>query len=344
MVLLAAIVTKITFAEVSLPCKAKVPFLGKSPVEDIISTWGSDRILQTVIDLEQSEPCRTDPQSIAIKRILQSAFLKPLDALPDDPKNIDLFFRAFMVPFAEYQKLALKLKIKKPRKPTDLAPAFGHYRLVRGVLVIGAKHVSQLERDLKNLCPMEGECPFWNPQVLFRVVVTKTPGVAAYIPNIATLLISYDLISINNKLMRFVLVHELAHVWLRGQEIKGVDNLNGFGRFSGWKGDFLSPPKITVVGAWTDSLVSLSANSPYSIVPDGVTRNADETLDGFITERGFRKSIERHDISEDFADHLAGFFIMPSRFCWKNRPMAEKKLNWLEGHFGKQPEAHCIVK
>ncbi|MBI1860127.1 MAG: hypothetical protein HYR96_04315 [Deltaproteobacteria bacterium] len=305
---------------------------------------GSDQIIQALIQLEQtfSDPCRAEASVGARRSRLQRLYLEQLSAVPTDPNDLELFFRAFLVPSTEFKKLAVKLKANHPRVRGDLKKAFGGYAVVRGVPVLGTNSTQRLTKIIEKICPSE-LCGFWNSRALFRVVTTKRAGVAAYIPEIATLVLSLDLLKVESALSDFVLVHELAHVWVANEKIEARDPLAEFGALSGWQTaqGKLSPPKTKVLGAWVDSLVHMSNESPFSILPDAVLANEAAGLDGFVTQRSYGESLERNNLGEDLADHVAAYFVVPARFCWRGQLLAPRKLAWAEARFGRSVKVDC---
>lgn len=307
------------------------------------TSWSSDQLIAAVIALEQkiSIGCRSEADTL--RKSLQEKYLALLSAVPARTEDIDLFFRAFLVPRPEFEKLRPRLQRLKPRRLPDVEKAFGKLSQLRDVVVLGAGDTAAIISAVELLCGPAKDCSFWNRQTIFRVIMTQNPGVAAYIPEIATLVLSHSLLQADNRLNQFVLVHELAHVWIQDQKLGGIDRISEFALFSGWTqtGNKWSASGTNVLGVWIDALVALSSASAFSILPDAVIGSVETGMDGFVTQRALRESLARNDPSEDLADHIAAFFTMPSRFCWKEKSLAPRKLAWLEKVFKRRASVTC---
>ncbi len=314
-----------------------------------LGTWSSDLLLHLVLLLQQglAKACAELPIDPLVAE-LQSAYLKQLGL---DPKRFtdadrDIAFRAFMASRDDHPAIAAKLKKAKGRTALELARAvYGHAESYRGAVVVGSRAAPHkvLNAVVGELCPSQ-ECPFWDRRVIYKVLVTEHGGLAAFVPETASLVLSRKLLADDTPLHRLVLIHELAHGAARRADLIGQTGwVVEFSAFSGWGLPDLQP--VVAARNRGDRLGKLSKGSPFSLLPDpvitSVTANG-KTFEGFALGRTFARVASSGDTSEDFADSVAAYVAAPERFCYKNKPIAEKKFQWIgQRVFGRTTPLHC---
>lgn len=318
--------------------------------EGHLKTWSTDLLLRLVLTLEQEllTVCQATAKTDKLITYLKDEYLRRLGA--------QKFARAIDRDFAFRGLVVLKDDAAALTKKLATVPAslgildflkrlYGSAFRVRGALVVGASEAerAELERRLQELCP--SSCAFWNDKVIYKVLVVPEEGIAAYVPEIAVLVISSGLLQGPNLLHEIVLLHELVHVaekdaWIRKRE----DWVATFRHFSGWReenGKWIAG--FREGGVREDKLSLLSRGSAFSILPDPVLLGV-EAQDGFVLAKSFRES-QAHGPSEDLADHAAIYRLFPERFCYSGKNLAPRKMDWVARTvFGESPKTACAAR
>lgn len=308
-----------------------------------LSTWSSDLLLKAALQLESEflSTCQSSKLQLTLAE-LQRAYLQKLGLTEKDiPKgDLSMYFRACLAVKADHAALKTRvseLKAKRVPQSKFLEKLYGSFLFEHGVAVVARPGfaVSKL-RDLVRENCRAMPCPFWSSVALSKVVISDERGLAAFLPEVATLVLSEELILEPNLLMKVVVLHELAHVaekvfWKRDRKDLKLD----FSKFSGWEQQPSGGWRVSVkklADNRQDILSELSKGSLYSLLPDAVYAG-NGSLDGFVTGKSYTASIQREDPSEDLADAVAIFKYVPSRFCWKGKPLAAKKYEWVRQTF-----------
>lgn len=323
-------------------------------LKSFLSSATSDFLVAAALDLEQKvlSHC-SDPGLSGLLQQLQVAYLTRLE-VKAKPREAGLYFKGLVTSQAEgaeLHKALKKIPAKEKLKPLELfARIYGAAALVRGVLVVGA---APLPVDLiyglaRQACEKNDPCAFWDPAFIARVVIVPGNAQAAYLPELASLRVSADLVKTYSPLRQVVLLHELAHVaeWRARQQLE-EDWKQQFQVFSGWK---LTPsgwqtPVVASEDRWGDELAKESAHSAFSLLPDPVflaqSKNGEE-LDGFVFARSERETKKSGDVGEDLADHIAAFLAAPQRFCYQMKPVAPQKYQWIAKNvFHRNQRLNC---
>lgn len=312
-----------------------------SGLRTALEKCSSDLLLKVVLQIEQEyeSVCGEMKPLSSLKTELKSAYLSKLKVKTPryPPADQAKLFRTLLALKGDAEFLAKKIEgIKGAPSVTALSKTlFGQVDEVRKVTVVGAKPpvLTELKLLLSELCKSESPCPFWDATALYKVLVTPDAGIAAYIPEMAQLVISEHLLSAPTRLHRVVLTHELAHVaerraWIFERE----DWKSEFIGFSGWHvgaDGAYSLPAPKDPKPRKDILTELSYHSPFSILPDGILEPHAKGKDGFVMAKTYRVTDERDDISEDIADHVAIFQYAPDRYCSEGRAVAPQKYEWV---------------
>lgn len=327
----------------------------------VLKGWSSDLLLKVALqlDVELRGGCVPFPPffedlTLELKRAFLERLGVPTDGVP--PRDVDYLFRGLVSlkeDAARFTQVLEKAKLKKPVKRTLLKLFFHDVTELDGVVVVGNKPFpkKQFKAFLKEACPdVTNQCPFWDSRVIYKVVVTSEPGIAAYVSEVATLVLSESLFEPLNRLHKVVLLHELAHVaersaWLVRRQAWMAE----FAAFSGWKradsGEWSANVEKLPDSTRNDELTKLSATSPFSILPDPVILAKGVTgkdLDGFVLAKGYEESVRENDPAEDLADHVAVYRFAPERFCYGGKNIAPQKFQWItEKIFKKPPVLSC---
>jgi len=329
------------------------PLVASKPIPDTaraeLAGWSTDLLLHLVLVLEQemAPACGGLPLA-AISAELQSAYLKQLglDESRVPPSERDSTFRAFLATREDHPALAEKLKSAKGKTALDLAKAvYGYAQMYRGSVLVATKPVplKVIDGALKALCPVD-LCPFWDKRAIYKVLVTEHGGLAAYVPETASLVLSRALLSDEHKLHRLVLIHELAHAAVRKSAmIEERAWVAEFAAFSGWGVPGLKA--VTAAADRGDALGRLSKKSSFTILPDPVipsTEAGGKRFEGFPLGRTFARVAGSGDTSEDLADSVAAYVIAPERFCYQGKPLAAGKFAWVGRQiFGREKPLAC---
>ena len=278
------------------------------PVPKEAKGWSTDLLVKNILERQQKCPVSNS----LTKRIheLENIYLGRLGIMGEET---DRLFRMFIAPAEEVESLS-KAKEKK-------------VEWVGPVAVAGASApmLSTLKKWIQDL-GSAGEY-LWDARVLYRVKISSKPGIAAFIPEFATLLMSSEVLESPSGLHHLVFLHELAHVAEQSAELfKREKWKREFAGFSGWPADFdLKVERLAE--SRSDELTNLSEKSSFSFLPDPVLQPKGK--EGFAFAKSYRNTLERKDHSEDIADHVAAFFLAPQRFCFKGKPLAVGKYNWV---------------
>lgn len=310
-------------------CEKRAAQLPKlSPTTD----WSSDYYLKVIseVDQEFGIPCPIDKKVDERSFQLKNEYLSRLGFSSTEKAEAELLFRAFSVE----QKVLGDLKKKKeslsPPPTTALGWVSGVYgmpaRNFRGTVLIGKdeKSLSRLETWLNS--------ELFDSRLLYRVMLVENPSLAAYVPELSTLLLSAELLNEDQILNRLVVTHELAHLTIRKKRITdGKKWGEEFRAFSGWK---VSKGKWSVSvkedGVRSDALTEQSQKSAFSVLPDTVLVSTTKGKDGFALAKSYRETKSRGEGDEDLADHIALAILLPERFCWKKAPLAPQKYAWIQ--------------
>ncbi len=324
-----------------------------------LASVSRDYLASAALDLDQRvlSQC-SDPALQGVLQQLQVAYLARL-GVKSRPRDASLFFRGLVTSQAEggeLEKALSKISGIEKLKPLEvLAKVYGAAVAIGDVLVVGAAPlpVAPLKGVVRRACERFSRCPFWDPAFIARVVIVPGSGQAAYLPEVASLRIASDLVDVPSPLRQVVLFHELAHVaqW-RAKQQTGADWVEEFKAFSGWSKTPQGWQTLAVSSAqaWNDELTKESAKSPYSLLPDNVFlagKNAEEEVDGFVFARSERETKKSGDVSEDLADHVAAYLVVPHRFCHLMKPVAPKKYEWIARNVFQQTrnlDCQSIIK
>lgn len=315
--------------------------------EGHLKTWSTDLLLRLVLTLEQDlvTVCPTPKKTDELLALLKDEYLRRLGGAKfARAVDRDVAFRGLVVLRDDAPALVKKAA---PWKSVGsvmefLGKIYGSAARVRGVLVMNASDSErrEMERRVKDL-----PAAFWNERVIYKVLVVPEAGIAAYIPEIAVLVISSSLFRGPNLLDEIVFMHELAHVaekdaWIRRRE----DWLSTFKHFSGWReenGKWIAG--FREGGVRDDELVKLSKGSAFSLLPDPVLLGV-ESQDGFVFAKTFREGQE-HGPGEDLADHVAAYRLFPARYCFAGKNVAPRKMEWVARTvFGESPKTECAPR
>ncbi len=311
--------------------------------------WSTDLLLHLVLVLEQemAPTCPELPLS-AISAELQGAYLKHLGL---DERRVpagerDTAFRAFLATREDHPALAEKLKTAQGKTALELAKSvYGYAQMYRGSVLVATQPVplKVIDGALKALCPVD-LCSFWDKRAIYKVLVTEHGGLAAYVPETASLVLSRPLLADGHKLHRLVLIHELAHAAAR--KVAMIEErawVGEFTAFSGWGVPGLKA--VTAAADRGDALGRLSKKSSFTLLPDPVitaTEAGGKIFEGFPLGRTFARVAGSGDTSEDLADSIAAYVVAPERFCYKNKPLAPGKYAWVGRQiFGKEKPLAC---
>lgn len=339
---------------------SKIPYL-PAPLKLESSSWfqslSSERLLEWSLSLEQGvlvhcKDSRTVSEFVAeLKGLYLSRF--QIESGRFTPEDKERLFRGFILRESDIPTLKrdlTKIKSKKPTAQQLLGTAFGSAKSVRGVEVVGNTEEGEktLESVLGEICPMTEPCRFWDSRVLYKGVVTTEPGIAAYIPEVATLVVSVSLLEKPNLLKKIILLHELTHVATRSVLLyEGKDWDEEFRLFSGWYKNKEGEWRAKVRKALTpreDGLTKLSQGSAFSILPDTVYVGVYDGYDGFVLGKGYEQSLQVGP-EEDLADHVAIYKYYPERFCYQGDRIAPKKFEWISKWvFDFKPKLSCETR
>lgn len=328
----------------SLPEAGQLLSTGHSPeIYGAMENWSSDLIVKMVMQAEQDfrvlcpEHKRLDSIVVHLKR----AYLHQLGFKASylNAATANKLFRALLVLRDEVPALKAQLApLDASNADALLAQLFGKIENLQGVAVLGtsADEFAELKNAVAEVCSGFKKCPFWDPNLLYKVVVQDNPGTALYVPEVGVLVLAKQLLGRPNKLHRLVILHELAHVATRGAWVyQRKDWVSEFASFSNWKRD--TAGKWGVVtrspsGKRDDEFTMLSKHSSFSILPDVVYLGETEgkkQYDGFVFSKSYEQSLKSNDPSEDLADHVAAYFYAPERYCLNGQNIAPKKYKWV---------------
>jgi hypothetical protein len=328
----------------------------KALVASALSAPSADFLLSSARELEQEvlSQC-THPSLVVLLGELQKAYLAKL-GVSEKAVEVPVLFRALASTGDEFTRLTEVVR-KLPKGKSNASGAawirqvYQEAALVEGVVVVGANEnaLNHLKLLMQRAClPRLSSCALWDPAFLYRVSVVPGSGQAAYIPETGVLVLSADLLDRISPLRQLVIAHELAHAATRRVTAKtGEDPREVFADFSGWRKaeSGWSTPLRPIDGIWKDEIASDSKNSPYSVLPDAVLVaqvRSGELLDGFVFEKTLRETQKSGDLFEDIADHIAAYIVAPQRFCYRSKPVAPRKFEWVaRAIFGQKQTLTC---
>lgn len=318
-----------------------------------LAEWGEEFIGAAALDLDQRvlSVC-PDAGLSELRHELHVAYLAKLGwKLPT--KDAALLFKGLLNAGEEAKtvKSAVAAVAAKPGAEKKsalelLSEIYGQALLVDGVLVVGAKPlpVDAIKAIARRACKGMEVCPFWDPAFVGRVTILPVKGFAAYVPELATLRLSQDLLKQFTALRQLVSLHELAHAaQFRAKQRTGADWAQVFAAFSQWKetAGALETPARPIDAKWNDELAKESIGSSFSLAPDPVFP-AVGRLDGFVFAKSERETKRAKDVGEDLADHIAAYLVAPERFCYLAKPVAPGKYAWIAKEvFGKNVKLSC---
>lgn len=309
-------------------------------LRESLKTWSSDLLLRIYSQIE-SEFLFLCPEATPMERtklFLGRLYLSSLGIAAEkmEASEVKVLVHGLVMLKEDLPVVISKIKKVKSHGMPLLKKLYGHAETVLDVVVVSEKKIpsKEIQSFLKEICdPAQKTCLFWHSSSLWKVVLTEERGVASYVPEIRTLVLSQELVTEPNLLMKVVVLHELAHVadaaaWNLLRE-KWSES---FSRFSGWKKVnqrwLLEAKKFPPVHQ--DLLTELSKGAHYSILPDDTYVPGKE--EGFVFGKSYLDSLKRDDPSEDFADSVAAFHFAPQRFCPKGKLALSQKANWIRAH------------
>lgn len=317
-----------------------------------IKEWSSDLLAGLTLQIEQEflSVCPSGTSLPTLVRELKQAYLQKLGLAPAryEAKELDPLFRGLLAKGSDHFRIgnALRGLGGKITAKQALTKVYGASQLHQSVAIVGGKGLGQAVRDLvSEICDGSGPCAFWDPVALYKVVVVPQDGLAGYIPELATLAVSERLFSEPTRLHRVVVLHELAHAassaaWYRERREWPEE----FAKLSGWKVSETKGPQLTVrrgPAQHEDQLTAQSAHSAFSLLPDPIVV-PDNGGDGFVTGRSYSESQNQGHVSEDLCDHIAVFRYAPERFCFRGKPLAPLKYEWIRKNvFPGAPPLQC---
>jgi hypothetical protein len=314
-----------------------------APIKEALGAWSSDLLarLGTALEVDYRAGCPATPAVAALLLEIRRTYLTKLGlpAAEFPPDKVGSLFSALVVQSPDLDALRKKLAAG----PLDVEDvplverAFGSAGKVAGVWVVGGSAAvrATLQTWRQVLCDAKSPCPFWDIPFLGKVVITSQKGIAAYVPELATIVASEELFAKPHLLHQLVFSHELGHVAERSARIREKqDWTKSFAEFSGWSRQ--SDKKWTaqvkeIAPARQDKLTELSAGSSFSLLPDPVLvgERSGKPLDGYVLAKSYRESVEHSDPAEDLADSLVVYRLFPERFCFDGKPLAPRKYAWI---------------
>ncbi|MEZ4751568.1 MAG: hypothetical protein R3B54_13395 [Bdellovibrionota bacterium] len=322
--------------------------------------WSSDLIVKMVMQAEQDFKvlCPEHRRLNAIIVHLKRAYLHHLGFKASylNAKAANQLFRTLLVLRDEVPALRQQLApLDASNADTLLAQLFGKIEDLNGVAVLGAspEEFKELKNVVAEVCTGFVKCPFWDANLVYKVVLQDNPGTALYVPEVGVLVLAKQLLDDSNKLHRLVVLHELSHVATRGAWVyQRQDWVEDFAAFSNWKRDTAGKWGVvarTPAGKREDEFTQLSKKSSFSILPDVVylgEADGKKQFDGFVFSKSYEQSLKNNDPSEDLADHIAAYFYAPDRYCLNGQNIAPKKFKWVAKNvFGRAPKIlNCKAK
>ncbi|MCB0405116.1 MAG: hypothetical protein KDD51_10040 [Bdellovibrionales bacterium] len=337
-----------------LPASEKLLKTGHAPeLYGAMEDWSTDLIIKMVMQAEQDFKvlCPEHRRLNSIITHLKRAYLHQLGFKASylTPKATNTLFRALLVLRDEVPALRQQLAPLDASKAEGLlAQLFGKIEDLSGVAVLGATpgEFAELKSTVAEVCTGFTKCPFWDSNLVYKVVIQDNPGTALYIPEVGVLVLAKQLLGESNKLHRLVILHELAHVATRGAWVyQRKDWVHEFASFSNWKRDTAGKWEVvtrTPAGKREDEFTKLSKQSSFSILPDVVYLGetvGKKQYDGFVFSKSYEQSLKNNDPSEDLADHVAAYFYAPARYCLNGQNIAPEKYKWVAKNvFGRSPK------
>ncbi len=321
-----------------------------------LSSWTPDFIAAAALELEQQvlSAC-VNRKLMALLGVFHTDYVRKMGWVGTLSKP-GLVFRALVTTgqdraAVETAVTSVATSGKKPAGDQALVKqVYGEAELVDGIWVVGGKATAleNLKLTVRQMCKGLKSCPFWDPSFITHVTILPGTGVAQYVPEIGVLRLSEDLVAEFTPLKRVIIAHELAHAAIRRAELKeGKLWTQQFAELSAWKkeGSVWRTPATAMEGLWQDELTVDSlkqpGNSQYRLQPDPPMPAVGE-VDGFVFAKTAREVQTSGDVAEDVADHIAAFVVYPSRYCYRDKPIAPSKYSWVaENVFGKERSLDC---
>lgn len=325
--------------------KALEPWRTKAIAPEDFKTWdgwSSDLLLHLALVLRQDVIPRCSGELSSVADGLEMAYLRKLGLGELLAEDRPAAFRAFLATREDHPALVHKLKASTGTALDRAKQVYGWASVFRGTVVVASKPVplDGLEATLKSVCPKA--CVFWDPAFLYKVLVTDHGGLAAYVPETASLVVSRSLVESATPIHRLILIHELAHAVSRGAEARGDHWDAEFAAFSGWSTKGLEPE------VWANrrgDALSKAATDGFSLDPDpviGAMKAGKKRFEGFPLGRTATRVASSGDFSEDLADAAAAYAVAPERFCFGAKPLAPGKFRWIgERLFGVKKSLTC---
>jgi hypothetical protein len=307
--------------------------------------WSGDRLLGAALEAVRGRwaGCVRPEAITALTASLQNAYLirRGVLTVPTDSRQREILFRGLLMPDAQAQ--AVRPRLEKLAAGSHgalelLAALYGGAAADAGTVFVGPQSAAardQLAELREQLCAAGKVCPGWSAAYVPKVVVAGEQGLAAWIPETGTLVISEGLVTAPNDLHRLVVLHELVHAAAARARDGGADWLASYRAFSGWRTGADGrwepewEPRFEPIG---DELTRLSQGSPFSLLPDGTAPprgTGHEARDGYVLAKAFRDARDRGDLEEDLASTVAVALVAPSRFCRQGKPIAPRKQAWI---------------
>lgn len=301
-----------------------------------LDSWSPDLITRIVVELRGPYlgHCE-DPKLEEKANRLEGIYLKKLLGVEIKEKERGRLFRGLLTLKDDFERTTIKLKKEKIeiKSFNDLKKLYGSVGEYKGVVI-----VSESSTDFAELIKFFDEVSekahrpslLVDSSALFKILVTNATGVAAYIPEVAILVLSKDLLQDMNALKKLVILHELGHIaeysaWNRER----FDWKAEFTTLTGWenRGAKWEIPVAKKKRTENDILTTLSPGSPYSILPDDRVWSVKgkQGVGGLVFAKSYSESMKRNDPSEDLADVIAAYYIAPERFCEKKKDFARAR-------------------
>jgi hypothetical protein len=323
----------------------------------VIDGWSDDFLVAAALELEQRVLSRcSEPALGRLLTEIQQGYLRKVGWV-DTSKETALLFKGLLNTGEESATVRervgkLTAAQKKESALKVLALVYGDAAILSGVLVVGAKPLPlvPLQTLVQKVCGRKKPCPLWDSASLARVAILPVSGFASYVPELASLRLSRELLEKDNRLHQLVIAHELAHsAQARSRNLTGVDWRIAFAKFSEWKrteAGWVTPVRATE-NQWADAYDNASLGSSFSVLPDPVMLSFQEEerkVDGFVFARSERETKRAGDVGEDLADHIAAYILAPERFCFRGKPVAPQKFEWVAREvFGQTQVLRCVL-
>lgn len=325
----------------------------ETKLKEKLASWSSDLLFRIYAQLD-SGFLYLCPEAEPLKRtrdLLGQLYLESLGIEEKKYPHVEksLLLRGLVILKDDRPTLISKVKKEKQtgRAMELLGKIYGKAQVFNGSVVVSDKEIpiKKLNAFVKEICRETSPCLFWHPSALWKVVLVEERGVASYVPEIHTLVLSSELVEDPNVLMKVVVLHELAHAAEEAAwNLTRAKWTEEFAAFSGWtrKKDRWTLEAKKRPETRSDLLTELSKGSAYSILPDAIYVPEQKGKEGFVFEKSYTESLKRDDPSEDLADSIAVFLFAPERFCFNGVLTLSQKAEWIQKKlFSSKPLPPC---